>query len=245
MVNRNSNKVLKNVAETMNDVIFGEESASLTGVGLKTIYFVILTLIGGFGGITLFRNYPEAFIMFLAISGIVGMICAFVAMSKYKYSLVFGSIYCLCEGMFLGVISYFCEEFVPGVVLTTMVATIALVFVCGFMYLSGLIKVNSKFRRFLMLFAISFLVTSLVMFLLSLFGVIDLTSFYTSLLVGFITVVLASLFLINDFDYAYQLIKDNGPKELEWMVAFGIAYTVLWIYYEILRIVIIIFARRD
>lgn len=245
MVNRNTNNVLKNVEETMNEVVFGEESASLTGVGLKTIYYVVLTLIGGFGGISLFNHYPDAFVMFLVMSGILGFICALVAMRNYKLSLVFGSIYCICEGMFLGVISYYCEAILPGVVLTTMVATLAIVFVCAFMYLSGLIKVNSKFRRFLLLFAISFLVTSLVMFVLSLFGVIDLTSFYTSLLVGFITVILASLFLINDFDYAYQLIKENGPKELEWMVAFGIAYTVLWLYYEVLRIVIIIFARRD
>lgn len=244
-MNRNTNTVLKNVAETMNEVIFGEESASVSGIGLKTIYYVILTVIGGFSGIFLFNHYPEGFTMFLAISGILGIICAFVAMRSYKYSLVFGSIYCLCEGMFLGVISYYCEAVLPGVVLTTMVATIAIVFVCGFMYLSGLIKVNSKFRKFLFLFAIAFILTSLTMFVFSLFGVIDLSSFYTSLLVGFITVVLASLFLINDFDYAYQLIKDNGPKELEWMVAFGIAYTVLWLYYEILRIVIIIFGRRD
>ena len=44
---------------------------------------------------------------------------------------------------------------------------------------------------------------------------------------------------------ARQLVEGGGPKEMEWMVSFGISYTVLWIYIEVLRIAVVLLANKD
>ena len=242
---RNVNSVLKRASEEVNNSSYGYVQATLAGVGLKTIYYVVLTIIGAGIGIILFNKNPDIFVYLAISSFIFGFITAFVAMRSARLAFPFGSIYCILEGMFIGVISLFMEAYAPGIVITAIVSTLAIVLSCGVLFVTGLVKVNNKFRRFLMLFSISFVITALILSLLSIFGVVTFGNYYLVIGVGFITLILACLFLINDFSYAYELVKNNGPKELEWMVAFGIAYTVIWLYYEVLRLLYYIFGRSN
>ena len=103
------------------------------------------------------------------------------------------------------------------------------------------------FYKFLFMFAIGFIVTNILMLILSLFPAFNnlFDSYGVILLVSAISVLLASLFLLSDLKQATTLVESGAPKEFEWMVAFGIAYTVLWLYIEILRILAIILARSD
>lgn len=243
---RSSNAALKRAEEQAASSVYGEASATYLGVGLKVLYFVIMSVVGGALGIYLLLTNPERLALLLCFSGILGFITALVAMRVSKLSFVFGSIYCVLEGMFLGVVSLFFNEMAPGVVITAMIATLAIVLSCAFLYISGLIKVGNKFIKFLLMASFAFIVTMVVISLFNAFGVIDFAdNFGLSILIGFVSVLLASLFLISDFEYAYQIVSGNSPKELEWMVAFGIAYTVIWLYYEILRLAYLLFGRRN
>ena len=59
--------------------------------------------------------------------------------------------------------------------------------------------------------------------------------------------LIACLYLLSDMQRVYEIVNSNGAKQLEWMLAFGIAYTMLWIYIELLRIVFLILSivRRN
>jgi len=48
-------------------------------------------------------------------------------------------------------------------------------------------------------------------------------------------VVLAALNLILDFDFIDRGIG-SAPAELEWLAAFGLVVTLIWLYMEILRL---------
>ena len=51
-------------------------------------------------------------------------------------------------------------------------------------------------------------------------------------------ILLASLFLVSDFSMIDSCVKEGYPKEYEWSAAFGLVFTVLWLYLRILELII-------
>jgi uncharacterized YccA/Bax inhibitor family protein len=52
--------------------------------------------------------------------------------------------------------------------------------------------------------------------------------------------VLASLFLVLDFDFIEQGIRNGLPRPYAWTAAFGLMVTLVWLYLEILRLLAIL-----
>lgn len=220
--------------------------ATYKGIGAKVLVYILITLVGAAFGIYLLFANPDALVGTLAISGILTFIFALLAMSSPKTSLVCGTLYCLFEGMFVGTLSLLFEAAIGGIVLTAVLGTISIVLVVSVMYITGLIKVTNGFLKFLMMFAIGFLVTMLLLSIFSLFPAFSglFSNMGVTLLVSAASVLLASLYLIFDLRQAQNIVESGAPKQFEWMAAFGIAYTILWLYIQVLRIVAI-FASRD
>ncbi len=49
-------------------------------------------------------------------------------------------------------------------------------------------------------------------------------------------VVIAALNLVLDFDFIEQGAESGAPKFLEWYAAFGLLVTLVWLYIEILHL---------
>ena len=45
---------------------------------------------------------------------------------------------------------------------------------------------------------------------------------------------LIPLFLISDFSLIQTCVEEGYPKEYEWSAAFGLVFTVIWVYLKIL-----------
>ncbi len=57
-----------------------------------------------------------------------------------------------------------------------------------------------------------------------------------SIVVSIFVVIIAALNLVLDFDFIEQGVKHGAPKYIEWYSAFGLMVTLIWIYIEILRL---------
>jgi len=58
------------------------------------------------------------------------------------------------------------------------------------------------------------------------------------IVVDLVGILIASMFLISDFTVIDNCVKEGYPKEYEWSAAFGLVFTVIWIYLKILDILI-------
>jgi uncharacterized YccA/Bax inhibitor family protein len=58
--------------------------------------------------------------------------------------------------------------------------------------------------------------------------------------IGFslVVVVIAALNLVLDFDFIEQGAGSGAPKYMEWYGAFGLMVTLIWLYIEMLRLLI-------
>ena len=58
-------------------------------------------------------------------------------------------------------------------------------------------------------------------------------------------VVIAALNLVLDFDFIENGCERGAPKYMEWYAAFGLLVTLIWLYFEILRLLAKLNSRRD
>ena len=223
------------------------EAATYGGVTKKSLYFVLLVVVGAFLGIFMLYNRPEMLINGLVIISIATFISAIVAFMKPDAAKIAGSIYSLLQGIFVGVISLLFETNLQGVVFTALLGTVMVIFVVSTLYFSRIVKVNGKFMRFLLLFSISTILTYFIVFILSLIipTVVEplIANIGVSILIPVVMIFLASLYLMFDLEQIRQVVEGGQPKNMEWYVAFGLIYTIIWLYIQILRLVAIIMSR--
>ena len=128
--------------------------------------------------------------------------------------------------------------------LLALVITVAIVLTMGILYSAKIIKVTKKFRMVMLSLFVTMISVSIISFLGYLipftrpFVASILGNFWISLGLTVISIIIASLFLITDFATIDHVVTNKLPAKYEWSAAFGLAFTVLWIYVKILDLLI-------
>ncbi|MGI6768874.1 MAG: Bax inhibitor-1/YccA family membrane protein [Bacilli bacterium] len=219
-------------------------AATYGGVARKAMFFIALVFIGAFGGLWLMENNPALFINALIISLLTSFIFALLGMVVPRLTKIFGSLYCLGQGMLIGVVSLAFEAEAPGIVMTALLSVVVVLAVTVTLFITNVVKVNGRFLRFLMVFAIS------MIFSLLLIRIVDLIfggAIFSTLLIPIsaLSTFLATLYLFFDLQRVYQIVEGGAPASLEWNVAFGLVYVLIWLFIEILRLLFILGVNRD
>lgn len=162
--------------------------------------------------------------------------------------------YAAVQGVFLGGISYVYDQWAQGtgyegLVSQAIMGTLVAFVVMLALYRSRLVKVDSRFKKIMMVAMVSYLVIALMSFVAAMFGVGGGFGFYgvgpLGILLAVAGVGLASFSLMLDFDSIERGVQMGLPERESWRMVFGLLVTLIWLYLEILRLLALIAVSRD
>jgi uncharacterized YccA/Bax inhibitor family protein len=165
---------------------------------------------------------------------------ALVTIFKKQWAGITAPVYALLEGLVLGGISAMLEMRYHGIAIQAVSLTFGTLLVMLLAYRSGLIRVNDKMRLGIVAATGGIAVFYFLQFILGFFGVhFNAINGAGPIGIGFslIVVAVAALNLVLDFDLIEQGARMGAPKYMEWYGAFALMVTLVWLYFEILRLV--------
>lgn len=227
----------------------GERVVTLDDVVMKSAMMLAVLLVGAFFGWSLAPTNPS--IGFIAMG--IGFVLGLVNIFKKQVSPALVLAYAVAQGVFLGAISYtfqnaFAEQG-TNLVGNTVMATVVAFGVMLTLYKTGVIKVNAKFVKIMMVALVSYLVIALLSFIASFAGVGGGWGFYgvggIGILLVLVGVGLATFSLALDFEAINQAVNMNLPERESWKLAFGLVLTLVWLYIEFLRLFALLAANRE
>jgi uncharacterized YccA/Bax inhibitor family protein len=171
--------------------------------------------------------------------GIGGFIVALITIFKKTWSPVTAPAYALLEGLVLGGVSAMFEAKYHGIAIQAVSLTFGTLLALLLAYRSGLIPVTQNFRLGVVAATGGIALFYIATLILGFFG-IHFTSVYGAGPIGIafslFVVIVASLNLVLDFDFIETGVRVGAPKYMEWYAAFGLMVTLIWLYFEILRL---------
>lgn len=170
------------------------------------------------------------------------IIMSFVIAFVPSTAKVLGLIYSLLQGGLLGCLSLFVDILaVPGISVAALLGT-AIVFLISVGVNKLLeVKISSKFMRGMMIAFISLIVVELIMWALTAFGVFtynETAYWWIQLAVSAVCVIFATIMLTWDLQNIDFLVKSGADKKYEWNVAFSLVTTLVYLYVEILELIL-------
>jgi uncharacterized YccA/Bax inhibitor family protein len=167
---------------------------------------------------------------------IVGLVIAFKQSTNAALILTYAGL----EGLFVGGISKVFETQWNGIVAQAVLGTLSVFGVALFAYRSGRIRVTPKFQRTVLIAGGGYLVFCLINLGVVAFTDNNLRGGLFGILIGLFAITLAAAFLIMDFDFAEQGVRNGLPERYSWLAAFGLVVTLVWLYIEFLRLISIL-----
>ncbi|MDP6903175.1 MAG: Bax inhibitor-1/YccA family protein [Verrucomicrobiota bacterium] len=176
-----------------------------------------------------------------------GLIFALATIFRPQWAPFTAPIYALLEGLFIGGISAIANKYQPGVVPQAAGLTFGILFALLAAYQSGLIKATENFKLGVTAATGGIFLIYLATFILGMFG-ITVPFIHDASPIGigisvFICII-AALNLVLDFDFIENGAERGAPKYMEWVGAFGLMVTLIWLYIEILHLLMKLNSQR-
>jgi uncharacterized YccA/Bax inhibitor family protein len=231
---RTGNPALKESTFKGARAAFGEEAMTLQGTVNKTgISLLILLAAAAF---VWNSPVPQLFI-FIGLIG--GLVTALVTIFKNTAAPYTTPLYAAFEGLLLGGLSLVFEHRYPGIVMNAVALTFGTLAVLLAVYSTGLIRPSENFKLGIVAATGAIGLLYLVSMVMGFFGK-SIPFIHDSSPIGIafslFVVGLAALNLVLDFDFIERGAAAGAPKYMEWVGAFGLLVTLVWLYIEILRL---------
>lgn len=216
---------------------YSEGTMSVSSTIVKALILIAITAVSfGFTWSALSDGVSD-FNSLLIISSVSAFILALVTNFMPKIANITSVFYAMFEGVMLGSFSMFMEFRYPGIVFSAICLTLAVAIATLLIY-KRTPSIAGKIRKGVTIGVISIGFVYLLSFILGFFGV-SLPIFGSGFIgIGFslIVVGLASFSLILDYDYILRGAEYGAPKYMEWYAAFGLLVTLIWLYVEIVEL---------
>lgn len=221
--------------------------ASMLGVTAKTAILLAVTFISA---IAIMVNGYYSLIS-LAIVSVIGVIAVIIGRSNANVASIASIVYAICEGVLLGTISGIVSSVsgFEGAVPIAITATLTIFLTMLVMYSIKVVSVTPTLVKVMSAAGVSILVFFMISFIMSLFGASSImTMFYENTIFAALLCVLfiayGSFMLVFNFNEAQTYVENGFDKKFEWVAALGLIISIIYIYIQVLRFVILIMARK-
>ena len=214
-----------------------------------------LDALNGKENVVMKKKLSAVIVLMIAVL-LISIITPFIAWLVRPAIPIVGSLYSLAQGMLIGYITIALAQEYKYISLFAMILTLALVGGMLLVYAKRIIKVTARFRGVITAIFFGVIVSGIIYFLLSLIPAVRNSGLFSgistafgspavSIIIGIVYVILAALFMLVDFDTIERCVTNQVDEKYEWMAAWGLAYTILYIYFKILRILLTILGNKN
>lgn len=227
-----------------------EETMSIQGATNKTLLLLLCVCLTAGWTWSIFFNAsrnPAAVMPLVLVGAIGGFILALVTIFKPVWAGITAPIYALLEGLVIGGVSSFAEAQFPGIVVQAVGLTFGTCLALLLAYKSRLIQATEGFKRGIVAATGGIFLFYVISMVLGLFGVripLVFGAGPAGIIFSLIVVTIAALNLVLDFDFIEQGAAQGAPKYMEWYGAFALMVTLIWLYIEILNLLMKLRSRE-
>ena len=220
-------------APTYSEPIPAGERLTMNDVMVKTGINLGLVAVGA----AVAWNAP----VLLLLGMVGGLVLGLVNSFKKKVSPILVMTYALMEGLLLGGLSAVVDMRYPGVAIQAVLATLVVAGTTLALFANGKLRATPRLNKIFMIGAIGYMAYGLISILgAGIFGS-SLNSFSIGgiplgLVVGLFAVALATYSLLLDFTTTSEAVEAGLPERESWRLAFGLTASLVWLYVEILRV---------
>lgn len=177
---------------------------------------------------------------------IISLVIAFVP----KTAGVLGFVYCMLEGAVMGVTSALIDLFFPGIALMAFLGTCIVFLVSWAVFRLLGQKLSGKFVMFVIISFASLVLLEGIGYLLSLFVpvfALVMSNIWIQLAISAVFILWAAFMILVDLNNMHLLEETGADKKYEWFAAFSLITTLMWLYLEILELLmkLALLAKKD
>ena len=145
------------------------------------------------------------------------------------------------------------ENLYPGIALQAIIGTLVVVAVAVGLHMSGAVRTTSKGNKIVLTILIAAFVYGIVNIILvstnagdGMFGLdsMKVGGIPLGIILGLLLIFIGGYMLIGDLELVHYAVANGAPKKFAWMTAFGIVSTVIFIYWQVLRILAVLAGDR-
>ena len=220
--------------------------ATYKGIAIKTSILLALTIIVGVLTARflpyLSENKEELFIAGLFVASIASFFSVIIGRLSFRAAKVCSIIYAVSEGLLLGTITALFNFYFEHAGTLAITATVVIFAVMLLLYSFGFTRNFSVTRMVIWGLLFSFFALIILDFIYILLTGSNNVLLY--LLIQGILLVYGVISLSLNFAEAEAVTKAGAPKNAEWSVALGMEVSLVFIYIQVLKIILILFDRR-
>ncbi len=225
------------------------------GLTAKSLTLCIIVIVSALLSATLIvdmlsdgQDISSALIWGTVVPIIPMIIISIVIFRVPRVAHVLGIIYSICLGVMMGMVSGIVDLFYPGVALIAILGTMMVFVVTIVVHRLMGSRLSSGFRRFFFIALVSFVLLQFTVLIVSLFSssVASLWSNFTvQMICSGVCILLATFSLLIDIDNMTRMVEGGADKQYEWLASFSLVTTLVWLYVEILELLVRLASRNN
>ncbi len=244
---KSTNGIMRNAA-----TIEGTETATYSGIIKKTIVFSLLGFVPMIWMMALLDTPTvDSLNTYLTWSGIasIALLIAYFG-SIFSRNKIWLFILAPAYAMTMSGFFFIAEYYVPGILMNALAITTAIFIAVLVLFATDKFRASAGTMKLGMTLMVGVLFYSLFAIIMSLFGVDFFESAMFEGTTGFIFIaimlVIAVISLLMSFESARYTVESGASKESEWHIAGGLFFSLIYLYYIVVRLLLIIAANsRD